>query len=117
MAHLMIENLFKRTLEITDFSKTLLRHIQEHQLDWMYACGGKGRCTTCKVVIKSGMQNLQPLTSAERKYRQMGALADGERLACQASARGDVCLVVPDECKLPHVEYSDKGLPGTGSSI
>ena len=83
----------------------------------MQACGGKGRCTTCRVIITSGMENLQPLTGAERKYRQMGALADDERLACQASARGDVSVRVPQDCKLSHVQYSDEGDPTDRSNI
>jgi 2Fe-2S ferredoxin len=117
MARIMIENLFKRTLEVTDHSKTLLRHFQDHRLDWMQACGGKGRCTTCRVIITSGMENLQPLTGAERKYRQIGALADNERLTCQASARGDVSVIVPLDCKLSHVQYSDEGRPAGRSNI
>ncbi len=104
----MIENLFKKTLEATDRSKTLLAHFLDHHVDWMHACGGKGRCTTCKVIIKEGKDHLQPMTIAENRYREMGALKPGERLACQARINGDVSLIVPGECKLPHVTYSDE---------
>lgn len=102
----MIENLFKKTLEASDYSKTLLKHFHDHHIDWMYDCGGKGRCTTCKVMIREGGEYFSPLTAPEHKYRQMGALRQGERLACQAKISGDVCLMVPDECKLRHVLYS-----------
>lgn len=103
----MIANMFKMSLMAADCSRTLLRHFQDHRLDWMHACGGKGRCTTCRVIVAKGAGNFQPLTTAERRYRQIGALRDDERLSCQARITGDVCLLVPPDCKLPHVPYSD----------
>jgi 2Fe-2S ferredoxin len=108
MAGIMIENLFKKTLQATDYSKTLLEHFQDHYIDWMQACGRKGRCTTCKVIVKEGMEHFSPLTAAERKYRQQAVLQPDERLACQASISGDVCLFAPREYQLPHIEYSDE---------
>jgi len=108
MARIMIENLFKKTIEANDHSKTLLKHFQDHHIDWMYACGGKGRCTTCKVIVKEGKKHFQSLTEAEKYYTREGALKHNERLACQAKIRGDVCLIVPKEYQLPHVDYSDE---------
>lgn len=103
----MIENLFKRTLD-ADAGKTLLKHFQENAIDWMHACGGKGRCTTCKVIVKHGAENLGPLTSAEERYLRDGALGSGERLACQTKVNGDVTVVAPPEYHLPHMRYSDE---------
>jgi 2Fe-2S ferredoxin len=107
MARIMIENLFKKTIQANDLSKTLLQHFHDHHIDWMHACGGKGRCTTCKVIIKTGARHCHPLTRAEQKYRQEGALKPGERLACQAKISADVCLIAPKEYQLPHMLYSD----------
>jgi ferredoxin, 2Fe-2S len=107
MARIMIENLFKRIIVATDHSKSLLKHFQDNQIDWMHACGGKGRCTTCKVIILGGADHFEVLTKAELKYFQQGALKTGERLSCQAKIRGDVCLKVPKEYQLPHMPYSD----------
>jgi 2Fe-2S ferredoxin len=105
----MIENLFKKTIDAADHSKTLLQHFQDHHIDWMHACGAKGRCTTCKVIIKEGGENFEPLTHAEQGYMQQGALKPQERLACQAKINGDVSLIAPEEYQLPHVVYSDEG--------
>ena len=105
MATIMIENLFKRVLEVTDLSKTLLFH--QNNLDWMHSCGGKGRCTTCKVIINRGLEHLQPLTRHEQRYRLGGDLKQQERLACQARITGDITLIVPKESQLPHLDYSD----------
>lgn len=108
MARIVIQNLSKRTIEITDYSQSLLRHFQEHGIDWMYACGGKGRCTTCRLIIAEGEANVQPLTEAEQKYYRQGALLDQERLACQTRISGDVTVIVPKENQLPHMRYSDE---------
>lgn len=106
MARIVIANWAKKTLEVTDLSKSLLGHLQDNRLDWMHACGGKGRCTTCKAIIIEGSENLQPTTAAEQLYRSQFELADNERLCCQAKIRGDIVIAIPDENKLPHINYS-----------
>jgi 2Fe-2S ferredoxin len=106
MAKIVIENLFGKSLELKDTQKTFLQHFHEHQLDWMHACGGKGRCTTCKIVIEEGGE-ISPLTQPELRYIRIRALQSRERLSCQAIPSGDVRIRVPEECKLPHVLYSD----------
>lgn len=103
----MIENLFKKTLVVTDHSKTLLQHFHEHGIDWMHACGAKGRCTTCKVIIVDGADNLQDLTGPEKKYLTDGALRPSERLSCQARPSGDIRILAPKEYQLPHMRYSE----------
>lgn len=108
MPRLVIVNWAGKSLEVTDLSKTLLRHFLDNRLDWMHACGGKGRCTTCKVIVKEGLSNIDPPTDAERKYAIEGALNVRERLACQARIVGDVCLLAPEEYRLPHIRYSDE---------
>ena len=107
MAAIVIENLVKKTIQVKDYSKTLLRHLHDHRIDWMQACGGKGKCTTCAVQILKGEENLEPKTDAEIKYERMGALQHNERLACQVKIRGDITVRVPEEYILPHLNYSD----------
>lgn len=106
MALIVIKNLEEKSLTVQDFSKTFLQHVQQSGLDWMHACGGKGRCTTCKVIVVQGAENLEPKTAAEIRYENLGLLADNERLTCQAKVKGDVTILIPDEGKLPHVKYS-----------
>jgi ferredoxin, 2Fe-2S len=106
MPRILIVNWGEKALEVSDLTKPLLRHFQDHHLDWMHACGGKGRCTTCKVIVVEGLENFPPLTPAEQRYLNMGALKPGERLACQSRIKGDITIRVPDEYKLPHIHYS-----------
>ncbi|HYC83943.1 MAG TPA: 2Fe-2S iron-sulfur cluster-binding protein [Chryseosolibacter sp.] len=107
MAKIEIENLFNKVLEITDLEKTLLKHFHEHRIDWMQSCGGKGRCTTCKVIVRAGSENLSGRTTPELRYLGQGAIAKDERLSCQVKVTGDIIISVPRIYKLPHVRYSD----------
>lgn len=106
MALIVIKNLAEKTLEVQDFSKTLLQHVQQNGIDWMHACGGKGRCTTCKVIIEEGQENLEPKTQPELKYEGLGLLAQNERLSCQLKIKGDIVVQIPEEGKFPHMKYS-----------
>lgn len=108
MVKIVIENLDRKELEVNNLSKTVLNHLHDHYLDWMHACGGKGRCTTCKMVILNGAENLSDYTDAERKYKDRGELNSDERLACQVKVMGDITIRVPDSGKLPHMNYSDE---------
>ena len=47
-------------------------------------CGGRGRCSTCRVRISAGAQHLPPASDAERKVLDRVGAAPNVRLACQA---------------------------------
>jgi ferredoxin, 2Fe-2S len=106
MAQIIIQNLSEKIIKVTGQSQTLLKVIQQEGIDWMHACGAKGRCTTCKFIVLEGGNNLSLPSENENRYRGLGALAESERLACQVNINGDVRIAVPEECKLPHVKYS-----------
>jgi 2Fe-2S ferredoxin len=106
MAQIIIQNLSEKIIKVTGQSQTLLKEVQQAGLDWMHACGAKGRCTTCKFIVLEGADNLTPPSDNEKRYIAQGALIESERLACQVSVKGDVRIAVPQECKLPHIKYS-----------
>ncbi len=57
-------------------------------------CGGGGTCSTCRVEVAVGAENLSPVQENEIAYQ----LGPGVRLACQARVLGDVgvrVLVIP----------------------
>jgi 2Fe-2S ferredoxin len=107
MVKIVIENLGKKVIEVNDLSLPVLHHIHGHFVDWMHACGGKGRCTTCKMIILAGIENVSPPSVAEQRYFREGALAENERLTCQALISGDILIRVPREYKLPHIHYTE----------
>jgi ferredoxin, 2Fe-2S len=106
MVKIVIENLAQKELSPVDPSKSILNVLQSNFIDWMHACGGKGRCTTCKMIVVEGMDLLTPLTPTEVKYRSLGQLAENERLSCQTRATGSCRIRVPEESKMPHMEYT-----------
>jgi len=53
-------------------------------------CGGRGRCSTCRVRVWSGLEQAPPPTPAElATLRRVGA-PDGVRLACQLRPSADI---------------------------
>jgi ferredoxin, 2Fe-2S len=107
MVKITIENLGQKEVIGSDTRTSALKLLLENGVDWMHACGGKGRCTTCKMIVMHGMENLSQITPAELKYREMKQLATNERLACQTRPLGEVAIRVAHEYKLPHIDYSD----------
>jgi adenylate cyclase len=53
-------------------------------------CGGRGRCSTCRVKILSGEASLPPATPEELRVLSRVGAAPGTRLACQARPGGTV---------------------------
>lgn len=105
MALLTIENLPGAAVEVP-VGATLLAALQAAGYDWMHACGAKGRCTTCRVQVLAGLENLTPPTDAELRYRTAGRLQPNERLTCQVRLpTGEATGRVPTATQLPHVQY------------
>src|SRR5688572_375082 len=53
-----------------------------------HACGGNGKCSTCRVLIKEGMENLTPYTEKEKLLRERLRIPQNVRLACQTFVAG-----------------------------
>lgn len=107
MVKIIIENLGQKELLLTELNKTALYQFHSNYVDWMHSCGGKGRCTTCKMIVLNGMEHLSGITPVEKKYAEEGLLAENERLACQVRVNGNITVKVPEESKLPHLKYID----------
>lgn len=58
------------------------------------ACGGKGTCGQCVVVVQGDPPPPLPTEAARLLPRE---LAQGARLACQLVTRGDLAIRIPDE--------------------
>jgi adenylate cyclase len=55
-------------------------------------CGGRGRCSTCRVRIVRGLAALPPSKEDERRVLARVGAAPDVRLACQAHVVGDVAV-------------------------
>jgi 2Fe-2S ferredoxin len=108
MLKIVIQNLQRIEITSPHVGSKVIDLIHQNGIDWMHACGKKGRCTTCKIIVLSGSEYLSPVTAREEFYQGLGRLKPNERLSCQAKLMGGVLTVrVGDENKLPHVPYSE----------
>ena len=106
MPKIVIRNIANTVLESNENDATMLEIIHKNYVDWMHACGGKGRCTTCKMIVIKGENNLSEKSDFETKMSNLDKLKSNERLACQCKLlEGEVEITVPQENQLPHIEY------------
>jgi 2Fe-2S ferredoxin len=108
MGTIVVKNLESKTIDCAGKKERLLDILLE-ETDWMHACGGKGRCTTCKAIFHKGQDQLHDLTKNEERFAKLGKLSANERLSCQVVLKGDENLEisVAEENKLPHISYSN----------
>ena len=106
MPTITIKNLDNKSIIYTDTNQSVLSILHENNIDWMHACGKKGRCTTCKMIVHVGLDNITDVTEFEKKYKLRGQLSANERLTCQCQALDDIVISVPESSKMPHINYS-----------
>ncbi|MBN1576369.1 MAG: 2Fe-2S iron-sulfur cluster binding domain-containing protein [Chitinispirillaceae bacterium] len=58
------------------------------------ACGGRGSCAYCKVIVQAGGGEIGPV---EEPYLSAEERRGGTRLSCQVKVRGDVAIRIPRE--------------------
>jgi Na+-transporting NADH:ubiquinone oxidoreductase subunit F len=73
---------------------TLLAKLSENRIFIPSACGGKGACGVCEVVVKEGGGELLP---TETGYISRGEAKRGCRLACQVKVKGDMRIEIAPE--------------------
>ncbi|MFT6913811.1 MAG: adenylate cyclase [Motiliproteus sp.] len=72
---------------------TLLDALRSAGVDHSSVCGGRARCTTCRVRVTRGLDKLMPPEVAERQALE-GIRADpSTRLACQLHLCADIAVV------------------------
>jgi 2Fe-2S ferredoxin len=60
-------------------------------------CGGNASCTTCRVEVQTGMDQLSEIEFDEQDLLDREALSEPwHRLGCQARVLGDVVVRVPE---------------------
>ncbi len=87
MARLTVEGFGE--FEVPDGKRLVLALTDEAGVDQLHACGGMGRCTTCRVEFVEG----EPagMTDAERECLAAREL-EGIRLSCQVSCDQDMTV-------------------------
>jgi class 3 adenylate cyclase/ferredoxin/hemoglobin-like flavoprotein len=92
MSHKITYAGINKVVENDDDFNSLLDLSIANQIPHLHECGGNGRCTTCRVRILEGMDNLNPRNQAEQETSFNRKWDPSIRLACQAYPKGDVKL-------------------------
>lgn len=88
-----IENNQKKDkLILAEKGKTILEISLENQIPHIHACGGNAKCSTCRVMVIEGMDNLSPPSQLEIKLSQKKGFSKNIRLACQTKVFGKLKL-------------------------
>ena len=94
----MSDNVFKIDLipdnaEISiSKDETILTASLRNDIQHLHACGGLGMCSTCRVEILEGEENLSQKSNSEQKLSEKLELPSNIRLACQTKIKGNVKL-------------------------
>ncbi|MEW6247421.1 MAG: 2Fe-2S iron-sulfur cluster-binding protein [Nitrospirota bacterium] len=76
---------------------TLLEAAQTLGFPLNHDCGGNASCTTCRVEVQEGGENLSEIDFDEQDLLDREALSEPwHRLGCQARVLGDVVVRVPE---------------------
>ena len=86
-------HLFKEQKEIDcPEDKTILDATLTAKLNHTHACGGQGKCSTCRVSIMTGIENCSPRNEAEQEIAAKLNFPPEIRLACQTNTTGDISI-------------------------
>lgn len=108
MPRIIIQNLGNFSINSEDNDRKVIELIHENGIDWMHACGKKGRCTTCKMILVKNNALLSELTERELFYRNLNRLGPNERLTCQCQIlEGEIEIRVAEINKFPHLQYTE----------
>ncbi len=71
---------------------TILDASRANGIPHAHVCGGRGRCSTCRVRVVEGAENLSTADASEQRVLRRINAAPNVRLACQAVPHGDVTV-------------------------
>ncbi len=85
--------------------QTLLEALRNAQVAHSSVCGGRARCTTCRVRITRGLELLERAEEAEQKALAGIQAGPNIRLACQVRLHHDIAIVplIPPESGMLYV--------------
>lgn len=81
-------------------SETILAASLREGIPHAYACGGRARCSVCRISIEEGLEFCSPRSKGEWRVAERLNFGPETRLACQTTITGDVNvrrLVVDDD--------------------
>ncbi|HEX5077729.1 MAG TPA: adenylate/guanylate cyclase domain-containing protein [Geminicoccaceae bacterium] len=99
--------------------ETLLAAALRADLPLTHACGGRAKCSTCRVWVLAGLERCSSRTEAERALAGRLGLGDEVRLACQLRPCGDLRVrrLVLDETDLLLSSQLDRSVANRAGEV
>jgi adenylate cyclase len=72
---------------------TVLETLRAHGVAHASVCGGRGRCTTCRILVTKGLDQLAAPADLEAKALARIEASPGMRLACQIRPTADISVM------------------------
>lgn len=86
-------HLFKEKKEVLCAEEdTVLKATLAAHINHAHACGGQGKCSTCRVSVMEGIENCFPKNKLEQQISKTLNFPEEIRLACQTKLKGDVLI-------------------------
>jgi adenylate cyclase len=85
---------------VVGVSETILAASLREGIPHAYACGGRARCSICRISVEDGLEFCSPPSKGERLVSERLHFSPEIRLACQTKVAGDVKvrrLVIDDD--------------------
>ena len=85
---------------VTKQSETILAASLREGIPHAYACGGRARCSICRISVEEGLEFCSPRSRGERAVSERLRFSPEVRLACQTKIAGDIKarrLVIDDD--------------------
>ena len=94
---------------------TILDATLKADINHMYVCGGKARCSTCRVHIEEGLSDCQPKNEEEKHLAEKLGFPPNIRLACQTRLNGNITIRRPvvDDLDLKIISNQFNDVTGT----
>lgn len=70
--------------------ETLLQASLTAGINHTHVCGGRARCSTCRILVESGGEHLRPRNAAESRLAAIKGFSPDVRLACQTTTTGNL---------------------------
>ncbi len=99
---------------------TLLETSQTNNIPHASICGGKARCSTCRVRVLSGLDDQPPASETEQRVLKRIGATDNVRLACQLRPCANLAIVplLPaQKTKAENVQTLDKYFWGVEQEV
>ncbi len=98
---------------------SVLEISQTNRIAHASVCGGRARCSTCRVRVTEGLENQQPASEAEQKVLSRVGAPANVRLACQLRPESDITVstLLPANVDALDVNHADKYLWGVEQDV